>query len=59
MDNGYQASKGEFSKQSLKQDRVFLSMDEFIDDKLQLVGEMVAHKKTLQGIQREKKDEYK
>ena len=59
VENGYKASKGEFQKSSLMQDKGFQSMDDFIDDKLNLVADMVAHKKTLQEIGQEKRSEYK
>lgn len=44
--NGYQSSMGQYSKGVVKNDQYFKSINDFIDDKLQLVGEMVAHKKT-------------
>lgn len=50
VENGYKASKGEFQKSSLNQDKTFMTMDDFIDDKLTLVADMVAHKKTLHEI---------
>ncbi len=55
--NGYQTSMGQYSKGCLKNDQYFKSINDFIDDKLNLVGEMVAHKKTQQEIKRRNIDD--
>lgn len=51
---GFQRSKAEFTKkESLKNDQYFLTMNEFIDDKLSIVAEKVGEKKTLQEIKKQ------
>jgi len=45
MKNGFFQSKGEFSaKNSLNQDCYFKNMNEFVDDKLDMVVEKLAEK---------------
>lgn len=56
--NGFLSSNGQFShKDSLKNDQNFSNMNDFIDDKLNLVGDMVAHKKTLTEIKKKNKEQ--
>ena len=45
MKNGYYQTNGEFStKKSAKQDSYFKNMNEFVDDKLQMIVEKLAEK---------------
>lgn len=58
--NGYNTTNGEFhSKESLKNDAYFHNMNEFIDNQLNLVAEVVSHKKTLKKIKKENHSQIK
>lgn len=51
MKNGFHQSKGEFSaKNSSHQDWYFKNMNEFVDDKLEMVVEKLAEKKSLNTV---------
>jgi hypothetical protein len=50
MKNGYFQTNGEFSvKNSSQQDSYFKNMNEFVDDKLQIIVDRLAEKKALQS----------
>lgn len=57
-DNGYNTSNSGFVKStSLNNDQYFTEMNTFIDDKLTMVADAVAEKKTQKEIKRQNKDQ--